>query len=80
MRQILPSLHVVVLQHSIADIHLSFCTLISFLYLQVLLTLTCNGGRERKEVSVGNVQIDEHSNTHRAETTEQWNAPGLQRM
>ena len=59
--------------HSIADIHLSFCTLIPFIYLRVLLMLTFNGGRERKVVRVGNVLIDEQTNTYRAEMEPQSN-------
>lgn len=54
MQQIPPHLHVTVLQHhcdhGIAEDHLNFCMQISSLSLQVLPTLICNGGRERKEV------------------------------
>lgn len=55
MQQIPPSLHVMVLQHhcdhSITEGHLNFCLLISFLSLQVLLTLTFDGGKKERSLS-----------------------------
>lgn len=79
MQQIPPHLHVTVLQHhcdhGIAEDHLNFCMQISSLSLQVLPTLICNGGRERKEVWVVDMlidQLDKYTKSRNAGALKQW--------